>query len=475
MKEKQPAKLLLISLISIWERYGYYTMQGIVVLYMVKILGFSNADTYKIFAVFSALFYLMPVIGGYIADRYWGLKKSIIIGGILLTIGYTLLAAHGRQFLYQALAIISVGGGLFIPNIASLVSQLYKTNDLQREGGFSLFYTAINVGALFPPLVSVYVIATLGWHAAFLISAISVLISVVIASIWLKEEFISENHINKLKRSIPYVAIGILIALLTLLIHHTFHASLIIFSFSALFIILTITKSFFYKRAERNKLLVCLSLIVLSIVFGVLYQQAALSLTLYTEYNVHRELGYWTIPTIVFRSLNPFFIILLGPLLAKLLTFLSTRWWNPSIAIKFGLGTCFMGIAFITLLTAISLTATKGQIALGWIIASYLLQTLGEMLVSPIGLSMVSELAPTAMLSLMMGTWYFATAVSDALAGIVSIWTTIPSGSNEAVQTSAAYAHVFGTIGITSLIVGALIIACSPLLCAKIGKKSFGQ
>lgn len=474
-QEKQPAKLFLIALISIWERYGYYSMQAMVVLYMVKILGFSNADSYKIFAVFSALFYLMPIIGGYIADKYWGFKKSVIIGGALLTAGYALLAAPGSQFFYAALAIISVGGGLFISNIASLVSNLYRKEDGRREGGFSLFYTSINVGAFFPPIISVYVITAFGWRAAFMMASISVFISVFITFFWLNESHNVKNSKNWLVRTCPYLAIGALIALLTLLIKHSFHANLIIFSFSAVFIILTIAKSFFYTKQEKNKLHVCLLLIVLSIVFGVLYQQAAMSLTLYTEYNVHRNLGDWIIPTIAFRSLNPFFIILLGPLLAKLWVSLSERWWNPSVAIKFGLGTFFMGLGFVVLFMAISWTASNGKIDLSWIVLSYLLQTLGEMLVSPIGLSMVSELAPAAMLSLMMGTWYFATAVSDALAGFVSIWTTVPSGSNEAIQTSTAYAHTFGTIGMTSLAVGIAIMIFSPVLCAKIGKKSFGQ
>jgi POT family proton-dependent oligopeptide transporter len=470
---KQPLKLYLICFVSLWERYAFYTMRGILVLYMTQKFLFSNSQSYSIFAVFSALLYLTPLFGGHLADKVLGAKRAIIIGGGCLALGYALLAVPGLEYFYLGLGAIIIGSGLFIPNIATMVSDLYKDNATLREGGFSIFYTSINIGALIPPLVAAIIVIKFGWNAAFIMAAVSMILSIITCIFSVKTEQQQElnlNHLRSLGLAVLLIAMAVFSAIL---VTHTFYADIIIFVFSGLFILYTVYKSFSYDVLQRKKLLACLLLIILSIVFSVLYQQAGMSLTIYTEFNVGRHLGQWYVPTIMFQSLNPLFIILLGPFMARLWMHLSKNRTNPSISIKFGAGTVFMGLGFIILTLAIVYTAHQGVINLWWIVASYFLQTVGEMLVSPIGLSMVSELSPVKMVGLMMGTWYFATSVADALAGFVANWTTTPSGSNEPLITSPVYYHTFALIGGISLIVGIFIIIISPFINTMIGKRSF--
>jgi proton-dependent oligopeptide transporter, POT family len=455
---KQPIKLYLYSLVDMWERYGFYTMHGILVLYITQVFKFHNAQAYSIFAAFAALLYLTPILGGYIADRYMGSKLAVIIGGVILSAGYALLTLPDLHFLYLGLATITMGSGLFMPNIAAMVSDLYDKDDARREGGFSIFYTAINVGAFIPPIIAAFIIEKFGWHAAFLMAAVGVLFGV---SIFILSTRRLKIYCHTWKTILCVVCIFVMIYTISYLVKHTLLANIFLFTLSGLFLLYLMFKCFSFPRAQRNKLIACLILILLSIMFSILYQQAGMSLTIYTKFNVTRTFGSWTIPTVMFQSLNPFFIILLGPILAKLWNHLAQSKKNPSIAVKFGLGTCFMGLGFIVLPLAIRAHSNAGLISASWIILSYFLQTMGEMFVSPIGLSMVSELSPKKMLGLMMGMWYFATAIADALAGFVARWTTLPSGSNNPLITSPAYAHVFGWAGTASIVVGVFILFMS--------------
>lgn len=459
-KYTQPFSLYLFSLVDLWERYGFYTIRSILVLYMTKIFLFSNAHAYSIFSAFTALLYLTPMLGGHIADKILGANRAVIIGGSILSLGYALLGLSGTTYFYSGLGTIIVGNGLFMPNIATMVSSLYKKGDLRREGGFSIFYTAINIGAFIPPIVTAFVIYKFGWHAAFLMATAGVLLSVIIFILGTRKNKInSSTNETKLKLNIRHVlisifSIGLVIITLMGLVKYFVYTNIVVFLFSSVFVAYTLYRCFKYPNHQRNRLISCLLLIILSITFGVLYQQAGMSFTIYTEFNVERHIGSWLVPTVMFQSLNPLYIILLGPIFAKLWIILGKKRLNPSVSAKFGLGTLIMGSGFTIMPFAILTHSSIGLINLWWIALSYLLQTIGELFVSPIGLSMVSELSPVKMVGLMMGTWYFATSVADALAGFVSRWATIPSGSNNPLITSPIYLHVFGTIGIISILMG---------------------
>lgn len=459
-REAQPRGLYSIAATNLAERFGYYAMRSILVLYMIKVLLFSNDHAYAIFAAFTALLYLAPFIGGHAADRWLGTKPSVLLGNILLSTGYFLLALPGTVTLYFALATIIIGNGFFMPNISSTLGKIYRENDSRRESGFAILYSAVNLGAFIPPLICTGIIVHFGWHAAFFMAGIATLISTGFF-------YFSADAINYFSRKVFFVLVASLIVAIPLiasLIQHPHISNSLLLLSGILLTLLIVKESFNFNSLIRNRLLVCVVLTAFSILFCVLCEQAAMSLTVYTEYNVNRHFDHWLIPTVSFLALNPLFIILCAPLLAKLWLSLGNTRYNPSTPTKFAFGTILAGLGFVIFPLAIHLQSVTGQIHFSWIVLSYLLQSLGELLVYPVGLSMMTELAPRQMTGLMIGFWYFATAVANALAGYAAISTVVVSKTNNPLQTSAAYAHTFGTLGIAAILSGFGLLFFSRLI-----------
>lgn len=473
---QHPSALVPLCLVEIGERFSFHAMRGIIVLYMVKVFLFTNEHAYAVFATFTALIYFTPLIGGHLADKFIGTSKAVIIGGLLLSAGYFLLAFAGKSNFYVSLAAIVIGSGFFMPNIASCVGQIYEQNNSQRESGFSIFYTALNIGAFLPPFVTTIVIAFCGWNAAFIVSGFGVLFSTYCMFLCLKkfpnvnkQPFLNIN--NKIKFNfILIIGIVFSIFLSEKLISHQQLTNLILILSGIFVIFYSLKKSFTFSSMERNRLLCCFILTGFSIVFWMMAEQTAMSLAIFTEYNVQRNVCHLVLPTLFFFSLNPFFIITCGPFFSKLWIFLDKRNLNPSIPAKFALGTILMGVGFIILPLAISQKNSLGQICYPWIILSYFLQSTGELLFSPIGLSMMTELSPKRMIGLMIGVWYLATAIAYMLAGYVSMWTALPSGINSPLLTSSVYSHVFGVLGYITAVAGLLILIFVPQFKKLIGK-----
>ena len=462
---KQPYRdLFFICATEMGERFSFYMVRNILVLYMVKVFLLSNSKAYATFATFTALLYFTPLMGGYLADRWLTTKDSILIGGILLSMGYFFLAQSQHSFFYFGLGILIVGCGFFMPNIAKAVGHLYDENNSQRENGFTLFYIAIQVGAVIPPLFTAWMIFKLGWSSAFLFSCSIILLSTILF-------YFTYPQNDKFTFSISkfiFLSIGIVLTVIgfTFFVKKPALANIAFGLLSGLFIFYAIKKSFDFSVAQRNRLLVAHVLTAFSILFWMLYEQVGMSLTIFTEYNVDRSFGSGSIPTISFFVLNPFFIILLGPLIGKLWIWLDKYNLNPSIPAKFSYGTILMGLGFLILPLAINLFSFKGQINLYWIVTCYFLQSMGELFISPVGLAMIIELSPRTMHGLMMGVWYFATATANILAGFASQWTTIssPSGTNTPIIASQQYAHVYSLLGLLAISAGLSIFIFTPRL-----------
>ncbi len=471
-----PKPFYWLCLSEVWERFSFYATRSLLVLYLTKILLFSNQRAYSLFAAFAALLYLTPIIGGYLADRLLGTRHAIILGGILSAIGYALLAIPINNCLYMGLALIIIGNGFFIPNIANAVGHLYQKNDACHESAFTLFYSAINIGALLPPLVISEIIRFSNWHTVFLISAFSISIGTLI--------FYFKNPRDTTMVEIPHpylsvtklmqwlllcLGLVICIGIFTYLLNFPHIANISLFVISSGFIIYTLKKGFEFQIEERKRLFICLLLTAFSVLFWVLSEQAAMSLTIFTEYNVTREIGAVTIPTVMFQALNPLTIILLGPLLGQLWVKLEKHQLNPTIPTKFALGTILIGLGFSLLYLAI-LYAHDGKIAFYWLVLSYVLQSIGELLVSPVGLSMITQLSPRKVVGLMMGTWYFATAVANSLAGIAASFTTHPENINSPLVTTPIFGHVFNVLGLIAIVSGVIALFFTPALKRGIGK-----
>ncbi len=470
---KQPRQLVILFLTEMWERYGFYTMRGILVLYMTKVFLFSDTRAYSVFAAFAALVYLSPLFGGLVADRFLGFRRSVLLGGILLAAGYGLLSLPGKGLVFHlALGTIIVGNGFFKPNVSGLMGQLYGENDSRREGGFTIFYAGINVGSFIPPLLTGWIIIRFGWYLAFLMASVGVLAGTAIFFFGLRKHrelgTAPDRARTPAERIANYffIGAGILgsIYLFAELLRNTGLATILLLVIGGLFLAYSFSRSFSYRDIRRDRLIAVHILIIFSIVFWALYQQGAMSLTIFTEFNVGRNEGGWTIPTVMFQSINPFFIILLAPFMSRLWLRLNRHGWNPSVPAKFALGTILMGLGFAILPWAIGFDDPAGKINLWWVVLSYFLQTMGELFLSPVGLSMITRLSPKKLVGMMMGVWFFATALANALAGFISEWTALPSGSNAPRLTDLPFSHVFEIIGWIAVGVGIIFLFFAPIL-----------
>jgi proton-dependent oligopeptide transporter, POT family len=420
------------------ERFGYYMLNNILVLYMVKVLVLSSNHAYGIFSAFTALLYLSPLMGGPAIDRYLNNRIAVTIGGILISLGFILLSISEAQYLYFALATIICGKALYAPSTVAIIGKLYQKNDPGREGGFSIVYTAINISAIVPPLITASIILYFNWHFAFALAGVITLLGTFLFNIFSRDQI----YIPKIQRSRHiFLAMGIILTIyfLALLIQNT-HFTYVILSILSIFIILYgFKKSFTYPPHIRNQLLMCFILTTFSIIFFAFSQQSAMSLVLFIENHVNRNLGIFHVPTFFFFALNPFFVITLGPLLATLWSKLDIKKLNPSIPVKFALGTLSLGLGFIALLF--------GKINLIGVVIGYFFQSLGELFIYPIGLAMITEFSPQSMIGFMIGVWYFGAAIGCACAGLISQWT-----------TSVTYDHVFGLLGCIAILASILLI-----------------
>jgi POT family proton-dependent oligopeptide transporter len=457
LPKKQPNALYVISASNLWERFCYYTTRGILTLYMVKVLLFTHHKAYAVFAAFNALLYLAPLCGGYLGDSFLSSQRGVLFGGFLLSIGYFFLATPGIQCFYIGLATVIIGNGFFMPNISSVLGRIYYENDPRQEGGFSILYSAINIGAFIPPLISASIISFFGWHAAFFVAGLGALLGVLIFYVFVYQYSLPAKI--TIGNYVVFIAGLVLAIILTqALVTNTHIANMTLFSVGGLLVIYVIKGSFRFVTQVRYKLWVCLLLTAYSVLFCVLYEQAAMSLTMYTEYNVDRNWHHWLIPTTMFLAFNPLFIVICGPLISKLWIWLDMKNLNPSIPAKFGLGTILIGMGFIILPLGISMQSSVGQINLGWVVLSYFLQSIGELLVYPVGLSMMTALSPKKMVGLMVGIWYFATAIGNSLAGFASTLTVLSSGKIAPLNTSATYSFVFGTLGWSATVAGLILL-----------------
>lgn len=454
----QPSQLYRLIAVYMCERFGYFWIRSVLTLYMIKILLFSTREAYSIFAAFSALLYLAPLLGGYIADQLIGNRRATIMGGGLLSLGLVLLGMPGDTYIYIALGVIICGKGLYAPSITTALGGIYQQNDSRREGGFSLMYAAINVSAIIPPIIAAGFVFYFGWHCAFDIAGLITLLGTIFFSIS------TENKIE-IKRTSFYACLlivaSIVIAtyLFAFLIQKTQLINITIIIFSSILILYTFKITLKLSESDRKKLLMCFFLTIFSIIFVTLSQQSSMSLTVFTEYNVERNVGSWNIPTYFFLALNPFFIITCAPILSCLWFKLGKVNLNPSISIKFAVGTIFLGIGFIVLLLAMTLMqSASGKINFPWVILSYFLQSISELLIYPIGLAMMTEFAPKQIKGFMVGIWYFATAVASSLAGFISNLTIIPSGIHGPLQTAIVYKQVFGLAGWIAIVAGLVLL-----------------
>lgn len=471
-EDKQPRGLSTLFFTELWERFGFYTVQTIIILYLVKKVLFTDQEANNLAAAFNAVLYLTPAIGGYLADRYLGFRRAVYIGAFLLLIGYVLLSLPGLQIFYLGLGVLIAGNGLLKPNISSIVGDLYYDNDPRRQGGFTLFYMGINIGSLIPPLIVHAVVVKYGWHAGFSLAALGMAIALV--TFFLGSKTI--RHIGKIPsdsvvltpkriRFYSLLVIGLLasIGLFYLAMRHPQVTDTLV-GIAAVVLILIITVILWREPVrDRHRMLAILALIVISIGFWALYNQTFTSLMLFADRNMQPDFLGFHITAEFTQFFNPFFIILASPFLSRLWIKLDHKKRNPSIPLKFAFGVGLMFLGFAALVVGTQFFAVANKVSVWWLVLSYLLQTMGELLLSPIGLSMITELAPDHLVGMMMGVWFFAQAGAFALGGVFANLAAAPKLASLALSLSI-YQHAFTVLMWLSLALAVVSFILWPFL-----------
>ncbi|MDQ2994385.1 MAG: peptide MFS transporter [Pseudomonadota bacterium] len=477
MSGHYPRGLGILFFTEMWERFSFYGMRSLLVLFMTQEFGFSDSRAYGLFGAYVALVYATPVIGGIIADRLLGFKKAILLGGVLIMLGHFCLALPGKSLFYYGLGFIICGTGFLKSCISSTVGELYLNNDAGRDSGFTLFYMGINIGALAASILVGIVASEWGWHYGFGFAGVGMLIGLVTFIVGLPTlaEVGKPPDQEKLPRAlIPGISIETLMWLgafaavpaISWIVQQTELVGFILGGVtvaSAFFIVQLAIKS---DRLQRNRLIALLILMLFSVGFFALFEQAGSSMTLFTERSVDREFFGWLIPTPVFQALNPLFIIALAPFFSLFWLQRAAVGREHSTPTKFFLGLLFVALGFGALSFGAMTTLSVFKSSMVWLILAYFLQTVGELCLSPVGLAAVTRLAPQRDEGMLMGLWFLAAAFSNYLAAMIAKLTSLtPDIGN----VSEHYSSVFGQVFWAGLLISLIALLCIPVLKRLIG------
>ena len=487
-----PKGLFVLFFTEMWERFSYYGMRALLILYLTKHFLFGDREAGLLFGSYASLVYAMPVLGGLIADRYLGFRKAITFGAILLVCGHFGMAFEGppavqstagvvrdgfySQIFYLSLAFIVVGVGFLKASISTIVGQLYDNGDPRRDAGFTIFYMGINLGALVATLLCAYLGETYGWRYGFGLAGIGMLIGLITFQSGLKylqghgtppsPHFLTQPLLPFINRE-RFIYLTGLLAVVTVwqVIQRTAELGLILSVFGAVVVTWVIWFSVSRCEAkERDRMLVMLALIVLSVLFWALFEQAGSSVTLFTDRNV--AMGDMFTAG-MFQSFNPLFIILLAPGFAYMWVALGRRKWEPSTPAKFGLGILQVGLGFAVLIFGASLAGPDGKVSVIWLALMYLLHTTGELCLSPVGLSMVTKLSVQRVAGMMMGVWVLSSAFAAYAGGMIAGLMAIGEKGGvveTGVASLAVYMAVFEKLALVAVALGIAVLLVSPFL-----------
>jgi proton-dependent oligopeptide transporter, POT family len=457
-----------LFLVEMWERFGYYGMTAVVLLYMVEKLGYGDDRANLTFGAFTAMVYAAPALGGWIGDRVLGSRRMTVIGALVLTLGYVLLAIPGGP-LFAALGVVAVGNGLFKANPANLVSKVYEGEPSKVDSAFTLYYMAVNVGATFSQILTPLIAIWAGWHAAFGVCAAGMLLSIVnylfmrrhLAHVGSPPDF---APLDLRKLALVLLGAAAAAAGVTVVVQNLGLARVVITAASiamlGIFGVLIARGS----PQERKGLVAVFLLTAQGILFFIFYQQMSTSLTLFALRNVDLKffLGY-EIPPGQLQALNPIWIFVLGPIVAWGYDRLARGRGDFSIATKFAMGFAVLAIGFF----AFGLSgrfAHEGKVSVWWMIGGYGLYSLGEILISGLGLAMVARYVGPKMRGFVMGLWFLATGISQYLGSFVANYASVPANVTNPLETLPLYTRLFLGLGAVATLGTLAAIAMLPLM-----------
>jgi proton-dependent oligopeptide transporter, POT family len=426
-----PSGLSTLFFTEMWERFSYYGMRAFLILYMVTPvadggLGFSDPDAASIYGTYTGSVWGAAILGGIVADRFLGQYRSVLIGGIIIALGHFTLAFKALPFFYTGLALIVVGTGLLKPNVSTVVGSLYAPGDTRRDAGFSIFYMGINLGAFLGPLIAGYLAQRVDWHIGFASAGIGMAFGVT-------------QYILGRKRLQP--AVERLASQPRATVAHDTPARPVPESADGLL---------GFSTTEWKRIGAIVILFVVATLFWGAYEQAGSTLTLFADRYTRLEVLGFSFPSSWFQTVQPICVILLAPVFAWLWIRLGTR--EPSVPAKFTLALLFMAASFAVLMPAgaMAQAGTGVRVSPMWLVGAYAISELGELCLSPVGLSAVTKLAPVRILGLMMGVWFLSNSFGNKLAG----WA---AGFISTMPLESLFGVVTGVLAAAALVMFALI------------------
>jgi POT family proton-dependent oligopeptide transporter len=471
---KYPKQLWYLFLTEMWERFCFYGMRGVLAIFMVSQLGLTDQESNLKYGAIQAFVYAFTFIGGIFADKILGFKKSLFFGGIIMIIGNLIIAFSPQDLFYLGITLSIIGTGFFKPNISSMVGDLYKEGDVRRDAGFGLFYSGINIGALLGGAICVYLGKYHSWSYAFLAAAIVMVIGVV--TFLYTKKFLGPIGDSPLKNMEPakrttreiavYVGSILSIPLIFAMIKNTKYTDMFMYTIGPLAILYFIYEMLKVKEdAGKKKLMAAFIFIIFSIIFWAFFEQSGGSLALFAEKNLHHTVLFFSIdPNIVNNTSNSLFVIVFSPLIGLLWLWMYKKKFEPNTVIKFGLGFLFLSGAFYVFYYTRFFANVEGITSLNIFTLAYLVITIGELCLSPIGLSIVTKLSPKNLSGMMMGMWFLASAYGQYAAGLLGAGMSSPDPNASLMTKLQSYTDGYYQLSIYALVAGIILIAISPLI-----------
>jgi proton-dependent oligopeptide transporter, POT family len=469
----QPRGLPMLFFVELWERFSYYGMRALLVLFMVLPageggLGLGTVEAATLYGSYTMAVYMLSIPGGFIADQLIGARAAVLVGGAVIALGHYALAIPSNTTFYAGLILVALGTGLFKPNISALVGALYAPDDQRRDAGFSIFYMGVNIGAFIAPLVTGFLAQSAwfkawlaahnldpmaSWHWGFGAAGIGMTVALALFVVY-------SNQLGGIGRA-PAVAPGTWIKALAVVIATGVLMALALLSdvegwqgLRWMFVALPLAAvaAFAWRQeADARRMAAVAIFFMASMLFWAVFEQAGVSIALFADQLTRTEALGYSFPSSWFQSLNAFFVIALSPLFAWAWTSLGDR--QPSTTMKFALGLVFLGLSFLLMVPAAQLTL-DGKVSPLWLVGLFFLQTVGELFLSPVGLSVMTRLAPSGAVGLILGVWFLGSAFGNKLAGVL--------GSSFDAQDTAALPAFFLNQGLFVLAASIVLMCLVP-------------
>jgi POT family proton-dependent oligopeptide transporter len=481
-----PRGLGLLFIVEMWERFSYYGMRALLILYLVNALQWPDGEAARLYGAYTGLVWLTPLIGGYLADRFIGTRRSLVIGGLVIALGHISLAFGPQPVtgdvplkdmsvmwpFYLGLALVIIGTGFFKPNVSTMVGQIYREGDQRRDAGFTIFYMGINLGAFLAPLVCGSLGQRVGWHYGFGAAAVGMILGLIIY-LWGRERYLpgigvrvrhdpsnaaavaAESLEDRWNLGAAAIGAAVGAGLVYLVSSGTPFVELAIrmgiAGLGLAAVSMTIAGT---KGEERNRVIALFVVFFFVIFFWMAFEQAGSSMNLFADRHTNLNVGGFEMPSSWFQAMNPFFILLFAPLFAGIWIVLGRRGREPSTPFKMVIGLVLLGIGFLFMVAAGGIADRGMQASALWLTTAYLFHTLGELTLSPVGLSYVTKVAPVKFASLLMGAWFLSSSAANYLGGWLA-------SKTETIETQAQ----FFTIPVaTSFGAAILLLLLVPML-----------